>query len=217
MNRRFVVFLFLLLLLHAKTAMGQDTASGVSVVVSPALFVPVTVAAQAGVYLPLGRRWRLLAEGAYPTFYPTNTEYEKLRYWRAGLEVRYVYGGRPAVRRYVAFQAAYLFRKLEDEGQAFFYTRTQTFSYSNAVILSPVLAPALKLGVELAAGKRIFFDAFVGGGVRFIFTSYTTKSPLVTSLEPKKQTLVSIDDAWLYNYTLKRLHGTAGLRLGVRL
>lgn len=210
-------FGFLPSLLFAQTAFGQDSAPKVAVVVSPALLMPVSVAAQAGLQFRLGKKISLLAEGAFPTFYPKNTPYERLRYWRTGLEARYAYRREASVHRYVAVQAAYLFRELTDKEQAFYYTKAQTFSYTNAVIHSPVLSSALKLGMELSPGRRFFVDAFLGGGVRWVFTSYTTKAPLVTSLEPKKQTLFTFDDAWLYNYTLMRLHAVAGLRVGVRL
>ena len=85
------------------------------------------------------------------------------------------------------------------------------------MINSPVFSSALKWGIELNAGRKIFFDAFIGAGLRFIFTDYKAKNILVTSTEPPKPNIFSFDDAWKYNYTLMRLHGTAGLRLGVRL
>lgn len=217
MKRLLPVFFFLPVLAQTKKGLAQDTASKVAVVVSPALFVPVSVAVQAGLHVSISPRFNLVTEFAYPTFRPANTAYEKINYWRTGVELRYLYRHKPGLHRYVAAQISYLSRKLTDEGQAFYYTKTQTFSYTNAVIKSPVLALALKLGVEIPAGKRFFVDGFVGGGLRAIFTSYQTTNPLLTSLEPKQQTLLKFDDAWLYNYTLKRLHATAGLRLGWRL
>lgn len=209
--------LFLSAFLHAQKNWGQDSASKVAVVVSPALFVPVSVAVQAGLQFRLNNRLGLLVEGAYPSFYPKNTAYEKIRYWRSGLEAKYFYKRKADLHRYAALQAAYLFRELTDQDQAFYYTKTQTFSYTNAVIRSPVLSLALKTGVEISSGKKLFVDVFAGAGLRFIFTSYETRAPLVTSLEPKKQDLFKFDEAWLYNYTLMRLHATAGLRLGWRL
>lgn len=215
--KQLLALLLFLVLLQTQKSFGQDTSSRLAVVISPALFVPVSVALQAGLCYRFSSRCNVLLEAAHPTFYPNNTEYEKIRYWRTGLEVQYAYSRRSNLRRYMAVQVSYLFRKLMDEGQAFYYTKTQTFSYTNATIQSPVLATALKFGVQLPAGKKVFVDAFVGGGLRFIFTSYETVNPLVTSLEPKKQTIFKFDDAWLYNYTLKRLHATAGLRVGIRL
>ncbi|HVF96744.1 MAG TPA: hypothetical protein VM871_05465 [Flavisolibacter sp.] len=215
--KQLLALLLLPVLLQTKKSFGQDSLSRLAVVVSPALFVPVSVAMQGGISYRFNSRCSFLLETAIPLFHPANTEYEKISYWRTGLEVQYAYRRKTAMHRYMALQLTYLFRELVDDGQAFYYTKTKTFSYTNAAIQSPVLGTAIKTGVQISAGKKFFVDAFVGGGLRFIFTSYETKNPLVTSLEPKKQTLLQFDDAWLYNYTLKRLHATAGLRLGIRL
>jgi len=196
---------------------AQRSSSRLSIVVSPALFVPVTVAVQAGVQYRANNRFSILAEAALPTFHPDNTEYEKIEYWRTGIEFKYFMRRDSSFSKYVSLQNNYLFRELTDIDQALFYSKTQSFSYTNAVIKSPVFSSALKLGVELNAGKRFFFDAFVGGGLRFVFTQYQAKNILVTSTEPPKQGLFKFDDAWKYNYTLMRLHGSGGLRFGVRL
>lgn len=203
-------------LMQAQKSFGQDTTSKVSVVLSPAIFIPVSVAAQAGVQFKLSDRWSLLVEGAYPTFYPKNTEYEKIRYWRTGLELKR-YLGRRKLSRYISLQTNYLFRKLTDEQDGLYYTKTQTFAYNKAVINSSVWASALKIGLEVPVGKKTYIDLFGGAGLRMIFNSYDTETALVTSIQPNKQTLLKFDDAWIYNYTLKRVHMTAGFRFGVRL
>lgn len=217
MKRLLLVFLSLPALLQTKKSFGQDSTSKVSVVVSPALFVPVSIAAQGGFQFKLGHRFGLLAEAAFPVFYPDNTEYEKIRYWRAGLELKYYLRKKGLGQRYVSFQNNYLFRELTEEQQGRYFTKTQTFSYSNALISSPVLSSAIKLGVEVPVGKGTYFDLFFGAGLRMIFTSYKTEVALVTSLEPNRHTLLKFDDAWIYNYTLTRLHATAGVRFGFRL
>lgn len=197
--------------------MAQDSASRFAVLLSPALFIPVSVAAQGGLQYKMSKRWSMLIEAAVPAFYPKNTEYEEIDYWRTGVEVKRLLKKTNASRTYFSLQGNYLFRKLVDKEQAFFYTKTQTFSYQNAVISSPVLSAALKAGTELPAGKKTFVDAFIGLGLRFIFTEYKTEKALLTSTEPRKQDFLQFDDAWLYNYTLTRLHLTAGLRFGLRL
>lgn len=195
---------------------GQDSTSKVAVVISPALFVPVSVAAQGGVQLVLSRRFTLLAEGAYPLFEPDNTEYQNINYWRAGLEIRYQLR-RKTFKRYLAFQSNYLFRELVNTTGGNYFTRDRTFAFSNARIKSPVLSTALKLGVELPLGRRTFFDVFAGGGVRMVFTRYDTKTALPTSIEPEKQGFFKFDNAWLFNYTMLRPNITAGIRFGVWL
>ena len=207
---------FLPALFFGCNALAQRSSS-FAVVVSPALFVPVSVAVQGGVQLKAGKKWQILTEAAFPAFYPKNTEYEEIKYWRTGLEVKYFIKGKSSSIRYFSLQNNYLFRELKDADQSFYYTRTQTFSYTNAVIQSPVLSSAFKMGVELPAGKRTFVDAFIGAGLRFIFTEYQAKTVLLTSTEPPKQNVLKFDDAWKNNYTLMRLHATAGMRFGYRL
>lgn len=202
--------------MQAQRSFSGDTTSKVSAVLSPALFIPVSVAVQAGLKFRLNDRWSLLVEGAYPTFYPKNTEYEKIRYWRAGLEVKR-YLARKKANRYISIQSNYLFRQLTDEQDGLYYTKTQTYAYNNATVKSPVWASALKVGLEVPLGRKTYIDLFGGAGVRMIFNSYNTETALVTSIQPNKQTLLKFDDAWIYNYTLNRVHMTAGFRFGVRL
>lgn len=203
--------------MQTQKSVGQDSTSRLSVLFSPALFVPVSVAAQGGIQFRLNNRWSVLAEAAFPTFYPTNSEYEKIRYWRTSLEFKCRQAVKDIAMKYLAVQVSYLSRDLTDNDQGFYYTKARTFSYSNAIIHSPVLSSAVKLGLEIAAGRRVFADVFFGAGVRFIFNEYETESALVTSIEPKRHDLLTFDNAWIYNHTLMRLHATAGLRVGLRL
>src|SRR5687768_15289305 len=87
--KRLLILLCFPALLHIQISYGQDSARKMSVLVSPALFVPVSVAAQLGLQARISKRLSLLFEGAYPTFTPKNTTYESIRYWRTGLEVKY--------------------------------------------------------------------------------------------------------------------------------
>ncbi|MDQ6608284.1 MAG: DUF3575 domain-containing protein [Bacteroidota bacterium] len=212
-----VLLISLPLFLFGQRVVGQDSSSRFSVVLSPALFIPVSVAAQVGVQYKITRRWSALAEAAFPTFYPNNTDYEKISYWRTGVEMKYQRKRANFSNTYVSLQINYLFRKLVDRDQGFYYTKTQTFSYHNATISTPVISSAIKIGAELALGKRTFIDAFIGGGSRAIFTRYSPEKTFVTSTEPQKQDFLKFDNAWLFNYTLIRLHFTAGLRFGLRL
>jgi hypothetical protein len=209
--------IFLPVLFCVQKGSGQDSTSRFSVVLSPAIFIPVSVAVQGGVQYRLNKRLSIMAEAAFPTFYPKNTEYEKIEYWRTGIEIKYRTGKIHSSTKYISLQNNYLFRQLIDKDQSLYYSKTQTFSYKNAVINSPVLASAFKVGIELPAGKKTFVDVFIGAGLRFVFTKYKTESALLTSTEPSKATFLDFDDAWLYNYTLTRLHVTAGLRFGLRL
>lgn len=159
----------------------------------------------------------MLVEAAVPAFHPKNTVYEEINCWRTGVEIKRRLDKMRPSKTYVSLQNNYLFRRLVDKEAALYYTKTQTYSYQNAVIHSPVLSSAIKLGAELPAGKKIFVDAFAGIGLRFIFTNYKSEKSLLTSVEPEKQNFLKFDDAWLFNYTLTRFHLTAGLRFGIRL
>jgi hypothetical protein len=175
---RLLPFITLLALLQTHGVMGQDSARTVSVVISPALFVPVSVAVQPGLQVKFGRRWAVLVEGAFPTFYPSNTEYEKIHYWRGSLEVKY-YRRSKGPAKYISLHNSYLFRELTDKESGRYYTRTQSFAYNNSVISSPVWATAIKIGMELNFGKRAYFDVFAGAGIRQIFTSYKSENAAV--------------------------------------
>lgn len=214
--KRLLILLCFPALLQTQKSYGQDSARKVSVLVSPALFVPVSVAAQLGLQTRINKRWGFLAEGAYPTFTPKNTTYEEIRYWRAGLEVKY-YLPKKRIARYISLQNNYLFRELTENEGGVFYTKNETFAYGRADIQSPVLSSAIKLGLEVPLGKRTYVDLFAGAGLRFIFTKYAASGVLVTSIEPTKQSFWRFDDAWAYNYTLKRIHATAGFRFGFLL
>ena len=214
--KQLLVLLCFTALVQTHPSYGQDTTLKVAVVVSPALFVPVSVAAQGGVQLAISRRISLLAEAAYPLFKPGNTTYQKIDYWRVGLDIRYLLA-KKNFRRYISLQTNYLFRELTNTTGGNYFTRTQTFAFNTARIKSPVLSAALKLGAELPLGQRTFFDVFAGAGLRFVLTRYVTESALVTSIEPEKQNLLKFDGAWLYNYTLLRPHFTAGMRFGIWL
>ena len=213
--KRLLFLLCLQSLIQAQKSFGQDTSSKVSAVISPALFVPVTVAVQAGLQFPLSKRWSLLLEGAYPTFYPEDDEYEKIRYWRTGFEVKHYLADKKS-NRYFSLQNNFLYRELTNEDDGLYYTKTQTFAYTNAVIKSPVWSSAVKFGMEMPLGKKTYIDLFTGAGLRVILNKYDTESALVTSIQPNGQSFLEFDDAWIYNYTLYRLHLTAGFRFGVR-
>jgi hypothetical protein len=214
--KRLLLLLCLPALMQTQKSFGQDTMRKISLLISPAVFVPVSVAAQAGIQWRLSNNWGLVLEGAYPTFYPKNTEYEKIKYWRAGVEVKR-YLVKKKTSRYLSFQNNLLFRELTNNEDGVYYTKTQTFAYNNAIIKTPVWSSALKIGIEAPLGKRTYFDLFTGAGLRMIFTTYKTETALLTSIQPTEQGLLKFDDAWIYNYTLKRIHLTAGFRFGIRL
>ena len=213
------LLLFLPALMLTRKAAGQDSASRVSIVVSPALFVPVSVAVQAGVQLRINERSTFLAEAAYPTFFPHN-DYEKISYWRGAVEWRF-YSAKPRVSgKYFALRAAYLRRQLVDSNEGIVHRKDGEYRYNEATIQSPVLSLALIIGKEFRAKNRKFFaDVFAGAGVRRLFNHYTAKDLRLTSLDRPKDNFEWLfpEEAWRFDYPLTRFHLTAGLRFGWRL
>lgn len=217
--KRLLLLLCLPTLIQAQKSLGQDSISKVSVVISPALFVPVSVAAQGGIQCRISKRWSVLTEFAYPTFYPDN-DYEKINYWRSGIEFKFHAPKSEIQGRYYSLQVNYLYRKLLEEDENIAHRKDGEYRYDMAEIRSPVLSLALKLGVELnAKKKRSFADVFLGMGVRRVFNKYTTKNLRLTSIDraPDNFEWIFPDEGWRFDYPLTRFHFTAGLRFGFRL
>jgi len=211
--------LFLPGLIQTQKAAGQDSASRMAVVISPALFVPVSAAVQVGVQLRLNKRCAFQAEVAYPTFYPHN-DYEKISYWRGAVEWKF-YSSKPQVSgKYYAVRAAYLHRQLVDSNEGVVHQKDGEYHYNEATIKSPVLSLALIIGKEFRAkNKKFFTDVFAGAGVRRLFNHYTAKDLRLTSLDRPKDNFDWLfpEEGWRFNYPLTRFHLTAGLRFGWRL
>jgi hypothetical protein len=218
MKRWFCLYIFFPAFLCGHKSLGQDSASRFSVLFSPALFVPVSVAVQGGLQYRMSRRWSLLAEVAVPTFYPQNDAYEEIAYKRTGLELKYRASKFKSSKGYLSLQANYLFRTLIDREEGVVHRKNGEFIYEGATIKSPVLSNALKVGFEAPVSKRFFADAFVGMGLRIIFNKYESKHFRLTSAEPPKDNFDLLpEEGWRFDYTLTRFHFTGGVRLGLRL
>ncbi len=199
--------------------MAQDSASNVAVLISPALFMPVSVAIQAGVQFRLSNRYSLLVEGALPTFYPTN-EYEKITYWRGAAELKFYTRRAKTSGGYYALQAAYLFRQLVNNTDGIVHYKDGEYHYNAATITSPVLSVALVMGRELSSkNHKLFADVFGGAGIRHLFNNYSAQDLRITSLTRSKDSFDWLfpDDGWRFGYGVTRLHLTAGLKFGLRL
>jgi hypothetical protein len=219
MKRLLQFFLYLPALMQTQKSFGQDSASKFAVVISPALFMPVSVAAQAGIQYSINKHCSFLAEVAYPTFYPKN-DYEKISYWRSSATLKF-YALKPqASRSYYAIQAAYLYRQLTDDNDGIVHRKDGEYRYDAATVNSPVLSVALIIGKELnGKGHKFFADIFTGAGIRHLFNKYTAKNLRLTSLDRPKDSFEWLfpEEGWRFDYPLTRFHVTAGLRLGWRL
>jgi hypothetical protein len=93
---------------------------------------------------------------------------------------------------------------------------TSGFSYTDATISSPVLTNTIKLGRKINLGKRLFFDLFIGMGVRVIFTRYDASNLApAPMLRPVDKIFPAPDPAWECNCTVARFHPAGGVRVGV--
>jgi hypothetical protein len=197
---------------------GQDSTSRFCVVLSPALFVPVSVAVQGGLQYRMSKKWSVLVEGAIPAFYPHSDTYETIKYRRTGVEIKYRPGKIKSPNKYFSLQTTYLFRSLIDTDEGVVHRKAGDYVYEGATIKSPVLSNAFKMGFEAPVSKRFFADVFLGAGLRIIFNKYESKNFRLTSGEPPKNNFVLLpEEGWRFDYTLTRLHLTAGLRMGLRL
>jgi hypothetical protein len=86
--------------------------------------------------------------------------------------------------------------------------------YSSAIIHSPVLSFAPKIGAEINLGRTIFIDAFIGLGVRILFNNYDARNVTPSIAFHKKEW--GPDAAWRFDQTETRFHVPMGLRLGAR-
>jgi hypothetical protein len=212
------LIIFLSAIICGQKSFGQDSASRFSVVVSPALFAPVSVAVQGGIQYRVSNRFSLLTEVALPIFYPKSTDYEEIKYWRTGIEIKYRHAKLKPSKGYLSLQTNYLYRKLIDRDESIVHRKHGEFIYEGATIKSPVLSTAFKIGFEVPSGKHFFADAFIGMGARMIFNQYSSKIFRLTAIQPSKGSLDFLpEEGWRFDYTLTRFHLTAGLRLGIKL
>lgn len=212
-------FLFLTFFTGSYKGFAQDSLPKFTVMISPALFTPVSVALQGGVQYRLNKKWSMLMEAAYPTFYPDNS-FEEITYWRSGVELK-LHAPKKEVRgRYYAIQANYLYRQLIQNDEGTVQRQDGVYRYDAATIHSPVLSLALKIGVELfSKNRKKFADVFLGAGARRLFNEYEAKNLRLTSLDPPGESFGWLlpDEGWTYDYPLTRFHFTAGVRFGWRL
>lgn len=201
----------------AQPCAAQDSVSKFSLLLSPALFVPVSVAVQAGIQYKFLRRWSVVGEVAVPAFYPKDNGFEEIDYWRIGGEIKHKANGLRSSYGYFSLQGNYLFRKFTNRDAGIYESKDTTLSYASARIKSPVLSSALKIGLELPTGKRTFCDVFFGMGVRFAFNRYDAVNVVAIMPEERRGFALVPEPVWRYNYTVTHFHLAAGIRVGIRL
>lgn len=184
-----------------------------SVTASPALFFR-SIAFQPGFQYTFNN-WAILGEVSYTSI--RKSDFDKGYWARAQVELKRFSTRNNDTRFYYSFQTAFSARRFVNADSGVYFTQHILDTgaiYSSAVIHSPVLSFAPKIGAEVSLGKTVFFDMFFGLGVRILFNHYDAKDVTSTRVFHKREW--GPDPAWQYNQTETRFHLPAGMRLGVR-
>lgn len=159
-------------------------------------------------------RWSIHAEATAP-LYRARDQYNTVHYTRLALEGKRYLQPKSNENFYIAVQSSYAFRSLTDTngGRFFRHDPLDRYSYTKANINSPVFIIAAKMGTETPVSNRLFFDFFVGPGVRIIYTTYSDVAEEARVPERWFSHIGPIS-SYRYNKTITRLHLATGLRLG---
>lgn len=211
---------FLSLLIITQTALCQDTTGykHVSILLSPALIPlsPTQLAMQPGLQLRL-HRWSLTAQIAFPLYKPAD-RYESMQYFRKSLELKRYFRRKRDWEEYLSAEVMYAKRNFTDSngGTYFKGIYEDRFGYSRAKIHSPVFSGTIKAGAEFVVSKKIFIDAFLGLGVRTIYTRYSN----VEGEARQPYGLLEISgpkSALRYDRTITKPHLACGFKVGLVL
>ena len=158
MNRinTLAVFLFVFI---SFCGSAQQTEKKFAVTADPAFFSNHIVF-QSGFQYTFNN-WAVLGEVAYMS--AKKMDFDGGHWLRTQVELKR-FLNKDDVKFYGSFQTAFSARKFVDADSGFYFTNHLVdtgAAYSSAVIHSPVLSFAPKLGAELSLGRTVFFDAFV--------------------------------------------------------
>lgn len=171
---------------------------------------------QSGLQYTLSEQWKIIAEAAVP-IWRQDQSYAKVLLWRTAIECRFSRLRFVNASRYVALQVSYHDRRLVDTDSGKLHFRNGEYQYREAVIESPVLAPAVKFGRALlsANGKRTF-DVFIGIGGRHLFNQYVTQGlrPAFSIIDFNRLPWFLRINGWQYEDPAIRVHLIAGFRIG---
>jgi hypothetical protein len=213
MNRTnsLTLFFFLFCFFISFCGSAQKTEKKFAVTAAPAVLHRVVF--QPGFQYTFNN-WAVLGEVAYMS--AERMDFDRGHWLRAQAELKR-FLNKDDARFYCSFQTAFSARKFIDDDSGFYFTQKVLdtgAAYSSAVIHSPVLSFAPKIGLEASLGKTVFLDAFIGFGVRILFNRYNAKGVTPTRVYHKREW--GPDAAWRYNETVTTFHFPVGLRLGVR-
>lgn len=211
MNRSSTLTLFVCFLISL-CGSAQQKEKKFAVTAAPALFSNHVVF-QPGFQYTFND-WAVLGEVAYISAKKMN--FDGGHWLRTQLELKR-FLNKSEVRFYCSFQTAFGSRRFVDADSGFYFTHHLLDTgnkYSSAVIHSPILSFAPKIGFETSLFKPVFLDAFVGCGVRILFNRYDARGVTSTTAFHKREW--GPDAAWRYDETVATFHLPMGLRLGVR-
>lgn len=209
---------FLSCFVFATHIFAQQKTKKFDVLLSPAYLSLGKAAVQAGIAFPLGAKYVLLTEVAFPLHLHSNNDFDKVKLLRAGIELKRSSNTELRGGNYVSFQMSYSIRKLtqNDPGTYEEKRRDSVYNYSSAVVRSPVFGQLLKIGKYFPLSTKTYLDFFLAAGVREIFTNYKVNDLLLRKRFDEKHPPHFPEPAWRFNYTKVRFHGAIGLRVGVK-
>jgi hypothetical protein len=177
---------------------------------------PYSIGVQPGFQFRMGGNFDVLTEGAFASTKRAG-DYNRLKIIKLVSELKY-YSAKPFAGRYYSFQAGYISRRFTESDTGWYFKDTATIGYSSAGIRSNISFVSLKLGREINPGAKVFLDFFVGLGVRYVQTSYDV-SGRYSRMRPggaRDNIFELFGNAWVYERNYFKLHGTAGVRIGLR-
>jgi hypothetical protein len=182
--------------------------------ITPTAF-PYSAGIQPGFQFRMGRKINLISEAAFSSA-KNNIKYDRINVLKVVSELKY-FRDKAFAGSYFSFQAGYISRKFISKDSGVYFKDTAMVGYRSATIKSPVSFVAIKCGREINVHK-IFVDFFLGIGVRYVQTSYNSQGPYQIS-HPRgvrDNIFELLGQAWEQDRDYLKLHGTAGMRVGLR-
>ena len=166
---------------------------------------------QPGFEYQFNDRLSLLTEFCVPIGNAKDVTVTNSHYFRVKPELRYLLPEGRRGQHYVGLQLSYAVRNWDDANGGCFFNKEaypdSTINYTKAHISSPIFTSSIQYGKLISLGDHFNLDAFVGMGVRVIFTDYSRLENISYSKERFFRTCIRLpapDPAYWINSTIAR-------------
>lgn len=216
------IALFLLFCLcFTREIFAQDKLNGSSqksaITMSAAIF-PYKLGLQPGFQFKLGKRLDFVTECGFSLGGRGNNQYDETHFFKLAGELKYY--SKQSVGRYLSLQTGYIGRKFQSKDSGWYWRKdsSDASGYSSALVKSPVLFAAIKIGKEITVGDKFFLDFFLGVGARYIRTVYdATGVYTIGRLGGEQDNIFELAGySWQHEGSQVKFHGAAGVRVGMR-